>query len=360
MKTIHVLPMPDRQHFDRSRWRTFALTIALAISPLMLGFALGCGSIHVRPPDPLQKAVNILYDDDCDGDIDCAITQPILNHWIDLGYVKVWGMVSSGHSRFGAPTLRVFRDYYGHTDLFPVGAWTPGCMSNQSSPWNVAVVNNFDAGDTCAAYANCVTVLRQSVARYIANGGGAHGLQYVITGPLSCEEAFRNSPPDAISTMSGAQMEQQYISQFVIMNGFAPSGSEYNCVADSAACASFFANVTAESGYPPVYVVPNNTGATAVITRVPVSTLPQSNPTAFAFASQGVESQMDEDAMTVEYAVFGSTGWTVSTDSTNTAERSSGLNTWNVKKSSGHYYLRVPGDQDMFKRLLSNPWLPKS
>jgi len=34
---------------------------------------------------PVQKPVNILYDDDCDGDIDCAVTQPILHHWIDTG-----------------------------------------------------------------------------------------------------------------------------------------------------------------------------------------------------------------------------------------------------------------------------------
>jgi hypothetical protein len=333
---------------------------ALTSSFFTLACVLGCGSIHVRPPEPPQKAVDIIYDDDCDGDIDCAITQPILNHWIDLGYATVWGMVSSAHSRLGAPTLRVFRDYYGHADLFPVGAWSPGCESNPSSSWNIAVINRFDAGDACAAYPSCVVVLRQAIVRYVANGGAAHGMQYVITGPLSCEEAFRNSPPDAISTMSGAEMEQLYLSQFVVMNGFAPSGSEYNCEADSIACAAFFANVTTENGYPPVYVVPDNTGAEEVITRVPVTSLPQQNPTACAFASQGQTIGMDEDAMSLEYAVFGNTGWIVSTNGRNTAAGPSGQNTWSVTEPSGQFYLRVPGDQEMFERLLSNPWLPKS
>lgn len=328
------------------------------LSLAALALAVGCGSM-MQPPGPPQKAVNVLYDDDCDQDIDCAVTQPVLNHWIDLGYMKVWGMVSSAHSPLGAPTLRVFRDYYGHTDLFSVGAWTPGCELNPPSPWNLAVVNKFDAGDTCAGYAGCVAVLRQSVARYVSGGGGAHGLLYVITGPLSCEEAFRNSPPDAISTMTGAQMERTYIGQFVLMNGLVPTGTEYNCKTDAAACASFFANVTAKAGYPPVSVVPYNTGATAVMTSVPVTTLPPSNPTACAFAAQHETIWGEEDLMTVEYAVFGNTGWTVSEDSTNVVEPATGLNTWNGEKS-GHYHLQVPGDQPMFEQLLSSPWLPKS
>lgn len=357
----HMLRTPGGEHFHSLQWLSCAVfTAAAALFVLAPGFDLGCGSVYIRPPNPPQQAVNLLYDDDCDADIDCAITQPILNHWIDLGYAKVWGMVSSGHSRLGAPTLRVFRDYYGHTSMFPVGAWTPGCEANPSAPWNLAVVNRFDPGDTCAAYANCVAVLRQSVERYVASGGSEHGLRYVITGPLSCEEAFRISPPDTISTMSGIQMEQLYISQFVLMNGVVLSGGETNCEADAPACASFFANVTAGNGYPPVYVVSRNTGAADVITHVPVSTLPQSNPTACAFASQGTTSGMDEDSMAVEYAIYGGTGWTASTDSTNTAQATTGVNTWNVKKPSGHYYLGVPDDQEMFEGLLSNPWLPPS
>jgi hypothetical protein len=333
--------------------------MAAALSVLAPGIATGCGSTYIQPPSPPQQAVNILYDDDCDGDMDCAVTQPILHHWIDLGWAKVWGMVSSAHSALGAPTLRVFRDYYGHTALFPIGAWTPGCASSSSASWNAAVVNRFDAGDTCAAYPDCATVLRQSIVRYVAAGGGQHGLQYVITGPLSCEEAFRNSPPDAISSLSGVQMEQQYVSQFVLMNGVVLSGGEANCITDPQACASFFASVTTESGYPPVYVVPVNTGATNVVTYVPVSTLPQSNPTACAFASQRTKAALDEDSMALEYAVFGNTGWTVSSNSTNTAQGPSGLNTWNVTKPSGHFYLGVPDNQEMFEGLLSSPWLPR-
>ncbi len=349
------------QRFHRFQWPFYAAFVtALVLSVFAPGMATGCGTVYIQPPAPPQKAVDILYDDDCDGDIDCAVTQPVLNHWIDLGWAKVWGMVSSGHSALGAPTLRVFRDYYGHSALFPVGAWTPGCESNASAAWNAAVVNQFDAGDTCAAYPDCATVLRQSIARYAAAGGSRNGLQYVITGPLSCEEALRNSPPDAISSMSGAQMEQLYISQFVVMNGVVLFGGEANCITDSQACASFFANVTADNGYPPVYVVPVNTGATEVSTRVPVSSLPKSNPTACAFAARREKVALDEDSMAVEYAIFGGTGWMVSTNNTDSAEGASGLNKWNTSKSSGHYYLKVPNNQEMFEGMLSTPWVPQS
>jgi hypothetical protein len=339
---------------------TARVTIAVACGQLVLFPVSGCNSVSFRAPDPPQKAVDMLYDDDCDADIDCAITQPILNHLIDLGYAKVWGMVSSGHSQLGAPTLRVFRDYYGHSKLFSIGAWLPGCEAKTSAPWNTAVVNQFDPGDVCSNYPSCSTVLRQGVANYIAQGGISHGLDYVITGPLSCEEAFRNSLADAISPLTGEQMEQQYIGEFVVMNGYAPSGSEYNCVTDSIACASFFANVTSQNGYPPVYDVPENTGAEQVFTRVPIAKLPQSNPTAFAFAFVGLDGQWDEDSMSVEYAVYGNTGWVTSGDSSNRVNGSNGVNAWTVADPSGQFYLSVPDDQGLFEQVLSSPWLPQN
>ena len=292
--------MPETKHKQRSstaegRFRLLR-RLACTAAPILLALVAGCIGVHVHLANPPQSPVNIVYDDDCDGDIDCAVTQPILNHWIDLGYVKVWGMVSSGHSRLGAPTLRLFRDYYGHSNLYPVGAWTPGCEANQSAPWNVAVVNKFDSGDTCANYPSCTRVLRESVAQYVSSGA-SQGLDYVITGPLTCEEAFRNSPPDTISPLTGEQMEQRYVRQFVVMNGKVPAGAEYNCQNDVSSCAAFFAHVTAANGYPPVYTVPINTGAEQVKTEVPVSSLPASNPTAYAFASQTLSVDSDEDSM---------------------------------------------------------------
>ena len=58
------------------------------------------------------------------------------------------------------------------------------------------------------------------------------------------------------SRLHGKQMEQQYLKEFVLMNSFAPSGTEYNCLMNASACSEFFANVTSENGYPPVYTVP--------------------------------------------------------------------------------------------------------
>lgn len=109
----------------------------------------------------------------------------------------------------------------------------------------------------------------------------------MITGPLTCEEDFRATPADSVSPLTGVQMEQQYIGKFILMNGFAPYGLESNCLENAPACSAFFANVTRENGYPPVYVVPLNTGATSVVTRIPVDALPITNPSAYAFTSTG-------------------------------------------------------------------------
>lgn len=300
----------------------------------------------------------MIYDDDCDQDFDCAITQPILHHWIDMGYAKVWGEVSSGHSQLGAPSMRVFRDYYGHSSLFSIGAWTPGCAASQSSVWNIAIVDKFDPGDICTNYEPCQNTLRRAIATFISAGGSYRGIDYVITGPLTCEEALRLSPPDAISPLTGAEMERQYIRQFVVMNGDVPSGKEYNCISDPQACSTFFAVATAGNGYPPVDVVPDNLGTTAVVTKVPVEYLPQSNPSAYASAVSGAKSASDEDALAVEFAVFGLSGWEISGNSQNTVDLTSGVNTWMTNIPVGQYYLMVPGDEQLFEQLLDPPWTP--
>jgi hypothetical protein len=271
----------------------------------------------------------------------------------------MWGMVSSGPSKLGAPTMNVFRHYYGHDQLFSIGAWTPNCGYSQSAAWNVAVVGKFAPGDVCTNYMNCGTVLRQSVENYIAGGGNANGLIYVITGPLSCEEAFRATSADAISPLSGVQMEQQYIKEFVLMNSYAPSGVEYNCAENTYVCNAFFSNITSSNGYPPVYVVPLGTGAPNVVTKVPTASLPLTNPSAYAFISSGKTEAADEDSLAVEFAVYGNTGWILSTSSTNTVNLTTGENIWSSAASSGQYYLTTPISPTPFEVVLYNPWLPQ-
>jgi hypothetical protein len=306
---------------------------------------------------PVQVPVDMIYDDDCDGDIDCAVTQPIIHHWIDIGIVKTWGMVSSAPSKLGAPTMKVFQKYYGHEGLFSIGAWTPSCRLRESSAWNSAVVGEFDTGDTCASYPQCGTILRQAVANYIVAGGKTNGLTYVITGQLSCEEEFRATQADAISLLTGAQMEQQFLKEFVLMNSYSPSGLEYNCKTNAVACSAFFTNVTSTNGYPPVYVVPFNTGAVNVVTQVPVASLPLTNPSAYAFNSAKSTESPDEDPLAVEFAVFGSTGWKISAQSANLVDTSTGENSWKSKKASGQYYLSTDISPIEFENILANPWV---
>jgi hypothetical protein len=334
---------------------------ALIATFMFLPLAVGCDVTTINVVfTPMQNPVNMLYDDDCDGDIDCAVTQPIIHHWINTGYLKIWGMVSSGHSQLGAPTMSIFQKYYGHGGLFPIGAWTPDCGLYKSASWNVAVVAQFDPGDICTNYRNCATVMRQAVASYVGDGGQTNGLVYVLTGPLSCEEDFRTSSPDIVSSLTGAQLEQRFIKEFVLMNSEVPTGFETNCARDPIACSEFFASVTSENGYPPVYVVPLNTGATDVITQVPIDDLPSTNPTKYAFRYVGRSSSTDEDALAVEFGVFGNTGWTVSSNSTNLVNSSTALNAWSAGNDSGQYYLTTAIDPALFENLLTPPWLPNS
>jgi hypothetical protein len=325
--------------------------LLLVLTFLSSRFIVGCGG-DVIALAPGSRS-DMIYDDDCDGDIDCVTTQPLIHHWIDSGYIKMWGMVSSAPSKFGAPVLGIFQRYYGHQNLFTIGAFKPLCGQNNSAEWAVSLVNQFNAGDVCTNYPDCGTVLRKSIANYISNGGAPQGLSYVITGELSCEEQLRASSADSISPLTGVQMEKQYIKQFVLMSGAAPDGSETNCRTDAGSCYGFFSTVTSGNGYPPVYVVPVNTGALDVITKFPNSSLPASSPSAFAFKTSGVGETLDEDALAVEFDVVGSQGWKISSDGTNSVDPVSGFNSWSATTRSGQFYLSTSSSPSFFEGVLA-------
>src|SRR5207248_6254170 len=245
---------------------------------------------------------------------------------------------------------KVFQQYYGHDGLFPIGAAVPACGLQNSAAWAAAVVGQFDAGDDCTRYTSCGIVLRQSIANYIGGGGAANGLVYVITGPLTCEEELRAAPADGVSSLTGAQMEQRYVKEFVVMSGFAPTGTESNCSEDAPACSGFFANVTGQNGFPPVYVVPLNTGAADVVTQVPNSFLPVTSPSGYAAKGLGGSNRTyAEDALAFEFGVLGSAGWKVSASCTNTADIRNGTNTWSRGKASGQYYLSTAYGSSYFE-----------
>jgi len=338
----------------RKKQRVMGKALPIVLALLGMPFITSCGKDVTAPLISLQARVDVIYDDDCDEDIDCVTTQPLIHHWIDRGYVKMWGMNSSAPSKFGAPALKVFQQYYGHEGLFTIGASAPACGLRNSAAWAAAVVDQFDAGDDCTHYTSCGTVLRQSVANYIAGGGTANGLVYVITGPLTCEEELRATSADSISPLTGAQMEQKYIKEFVLMNGFAPSGTETNCSEDAVACSRFFANVTSQNGFPPVYVVPLNTGAASVVTQIPNSSEPPTSPSACAAKSIGGSGKTkDEDALAFEFGMLGSTGWKISANSTNTVDASTGTNRWSGNKASGQYYLTTAYGASYFEGVLA-------
>ena len=204
--------------------------------------------------------------------------------------------------------------------------------------------------------------MRQSLANYIDSGGSARGLVYVITGPLSCEEELRISLADSISSLTGAQMEQKYIKEFVVMNSFIPSGTEYNCQMDGYACMGFFANVTSENGYPPVYIVPLNTGASNVVTQIPNSSLPVTSPSSYAAQSVGAGRTFRRRRARVRVCrALGSGGWKISTNGTNTVNPGTGANTWSSNTASGHYYLTTTFSPARFQSILATPlttWIP--
>src|SRR5437868_14709554 len=101
--------------------------LAVVVALLGLPFIASCGKGVSVPLISVQARVDVIYDDDCVGDIDCITTQSLIHHWIDRGYVKMWGMVSSEATKFVASALKVLQQYYGYDGLFCIGAAVRVC-----------------------------------------------------------------------------------------------------------------------------------------------------------------------------------------------------------------------------------------
>src|SRR5438309_7341085 len=202
---------------------------------LLLLFALPLFAQLQEPSRP----INLIIDSDMAIDVDDVGDHAVMWALANRGEVNVLAIICSSANDYSAPTMRAIANYYGHPNV-PIGAHkgsTPGVPGNLSN-YTYQIANQFGTpGDTRFNYPDAVTVYRQALVSapdnsvYIVSNGYYQPLRDLL-----------QSPPDAISPLTGRQLVAQKVRRFVPSGGWFPAGTENNFLNDPDAASYVFAN----------------------------------------------------------------------------------------------------------------------
>ncbi|PYU21136.1 MAG: hypothetical protein DMG32_21320 [Acidobacteria bacterium] len=203
---------------------------------LGLFFALPLFAQLQEPSPP----VNLIIDSDMAVDADDVGDHAVMWALANRGEVKVLALICSSANDYSAPTMRAIANYYGHSDV-PVGAHkgsTPNVNYSSTSQYTQQITNQFGTpGDTRFNYPDAVTVYRQALANAPDNS-----VYIVANGYYQPLRDLLQSPPDAISPLTGMQLVAQKVRRFVPSGGWFPAGTENNFLNDPDAASYVFAN----------------------------------------------------------------------------------------------------------------------
>lgn len=295
-------------------------------------------------PAAIGSIVNLVWDDDCDTDPGCFMTQAALMHWVDAKQVNLLAVTADSTNPAAAPALKIILNYYGYSSI-PVGAYQGG--ADTGTAYAGQVVAQFNPGDKRSNYPSCVATMRTALAA-AANSS----VVLVGTGYAFCIRALQVSPADGISALTGAQLIQAKVSKYVQMGGEYPTslptccggvtpGAEFNFAdKDPADFAAIYTTWTTANGFPPIYFVGYTAGINGGNAGIP-SSFPLTNPAQYGVSVSPFKTRPSWDTLALWYAIFGNVNgaFTISASGTNTVNPSNGSNTWASSPAAGQFYL---------------------
>jgi inosine-uridine nucleoside N-ribohydrolase len=271
----------------RSRRITSAVGALVGAGVLVLS-GLSSGSAAAQARDP----VRLIIDTDIFTNADDVGALAIANTLQDQGAVRLLGVIVSSPSRWGAGAVDAINTYYGHGDV-PVGALKP--TDDRVAPRNYAqpLAQQFphDLADGTQA-PEAVALYRTLLA--------AQPDRSVVVAAIGMETNLArllDSPADATSPLTGAQLVAAKVAKLVMMGGRYPQGSESNFTRDPGAAER------AVNNWPTPIVFSGYEIGAEIMTGSKLADTPATNPVRRAyeiFAGAGVDRpSWDQSALYV-------------------------------------------------------------
>ncbi len=185
-----------------------------------------------------QEPVKIIFDTDMGPDFDDVGAITMLHALADKGECEILACLASDRYPTVAPTIEVFNRYFGKPDI-PIGVAAVGAPDfSCPNHWNDSIVSKFlpipkDNND----YSPAVDVYRKALASQLDKS-----VTVITVGFMSNLSDLLKSGPDKFSPLSGKELVQRKVKQWVAMAGIFPEGKEFNMIKDAEASVYAFQN----------------------------------------------------------------------------------------------------------------------
>ncbi|MFO7852360.1 MAG: nucleoside hydrolase [Bacteroidota bacterium] len=164
----------------------------------------------------------IIFDTDIGGDADDLGALVMLNHFIDRGECDLLAVMCWSTEKYAVSAIDAVNRFYGHPDI-PLGARKDGTYH---AAWNYtkAISDHFPHELNHDNVPDAVVLYRKILA-----GSPDSSIVIVTVGPLKNIEDLLRSGSDTISGLTGKELIDCKVKEFVMMGGQYPEGdNEWN------------------------------------------------------------------------------------------------------------------------------------
>jgi len=302
----------------------------------------------------------IIFDTDIGGDADDLGALAMFHHFIDRNECELAAVMCWSTEKYAVSAIDAVNRYYAHPDI-PIGA-RKDSINYLKSNYNKALADKFPFKLRHQDVPDAVTLYRKILAE-----SAEKSLVVVTVGPLKNIENLLESTGDSISPLSGEDLVEQKVREFVMMGGKFPEGKwEWNF---NGGMPGVTRNVLSKLTVPITF-----SGFELGVAIKTGEVFNRMNPNTplyvgFMYFSEhapwmkrnfkgAILDNSTFDQTAVLYAVRNGIGtyWERVSDGVCVADEKGG-NTWKQSTNSGHSYLKLTMDQEEIASVLENMML---
>jgi inosine-uridine nucleoside N-ribohydrolase len=163
--------------------------------------------------------IKIIFDTDFGGDADDLGALVMLNNFMDKGECELLGVMSWSTEEYVVAAIDAVNRFYGHDDI-PVSVRS---REHYHEEWNYCQVL---AEKFSHKWNNSSVPLALSLYRKILSGQNDKEVVIITVGPLKNIQDLLLSEPDIYSDLTGRELIEKKVKEFVVMGGKFPSGEK--------------------------------------------------------------------------------------------------------------------------------------
>jgi len=179
-------------------------------------------ALSLLVPFSTYGQVKIIFDTDFGGDADDLGALAMLNNFMDQGECELLGVMSWSTEEMVIPAIDAVNRYYGHPEI-PLGVRKEGPLID-STNYSRPIAERFPYVQSFESVPDATELYRKILAE-----NEDKSVLIVTVGPLKNIQNLLNSGADEHSHLSGKELIEKKVKEFVIMGGKFPEGSwEWN------------------------------------------------------------------------------------------------------------------------------------